>query len=102
MNKIVSLASQVYKDIDNMTELLYQEKVTEGYAKLNSVVTQMDQLINSIVAYQSQTNEKIIDEVKLLGSVEEAFQAMESQDIVLLADIFSYDIKEQLECLVQA
>ncbi len=102
MNKIVSLASQVYKDIDNMTELLYQEKVTEGYAKLNSVVTQMDQLINSIVAYQNQTNEKIIDEVKLLGSVEEAFQAMESQDIVLLADIFSYDIKEQLECLVQA
>lgn len=102
MNKIVHLASQIYKDIDNMTELLYQEKVNEGYAVLNTVVTQMDQLINNIVAYQNQTKQKIIDEVKLLESVEEAFRAMESQDAVLLADIFSYDIKEQLECLVQA
>ena len=30
MDKIVSLASQVYENIDKMTELLYQEKVNEG------------------------------------------------------------------------
>ena len=101
MDKIVSLASQVYENIDKMTELLYQEKVNEGYASLNTVVTQMDQLIKSIVAFQSQSNQKIIDETKLLSSVEEAFKAMEAQDTVLLADIFSYDIKEQLECFIQ-
>lgn len=97
MKTIEELAKQILKNIDGMTELLYQEKVTEGYTLLNNVISQMDQLIRQIVFYQNETDKIIVDEKKLLGSVEEAFQAMEGKDTVLLADIFSYDIKEQLE-----
>lgn len=100
MNNIKELANQILESIDKMTELLYQEKVTEGYALLNGVIGQMDQLIKQIVTYQNEKNERIVDETKLLGSVEEAFKAMEAKDIVLLADIFNYDIKEQLEQVV--
>jgi len=102
MDMIISLGNQVREKIDRMTELLYQENVTEGYSILSSVIAQMDQLINHIAAYQAKTGQTIIDEQKLLGSVGEALQAMEEKDIVLLADIFNYDIKEQIEQLVNA
>lgn len=102
MDIIINLANQVCEKIDVMTELLYQENVTEGYSILNTVIAQMDQLINHISAYQTKTSQTIVDEQKLLGSVGEAFQAMEEKDIVLLADIFNYDIKEQLEQLIRA
>lgn len=100
MKKIEELAEQILINIDGMTDLLYQGKVTEGYSLLNNVINQMDQLIRQIVSYQNESNNRIVDETKLLGSVEEAFKAMEGKDTVLLADIFNYDIKEQLEMIV--
>lgn len=102
MDIIINLANQVCEKIDVMTELLYQENITEGYSILNTLIAQMDQLINHISVYQTKTSQTIVDEQRLLGSVGEAFQAMEEKDIVLLADIFNYDIKEQLEQLIHA
>lgn len=97
MNEIINVAKNIHEQIEDMTEFLYQEKITEGCASLNPILVQMEQLIQEILVYQNGTGQRIMDETKLLGSVQEALQALEAKDYVLLADIFRYDIKEQLE-----
>lgn len=97
MEKMKELATELLNHIDEMTDQLYQNNEREGYEMLSSFIVKMESLIKEISVYQSENNEKILDEEKLLNSVGEAFKAMQEKDIVLLADIFSYDIKEQLE-----
>lgn len=96
---IRELARKLLVEIDDLTELLYQSKEKEGYVILEQVVMDLQNLITGIVSYQQENNLKIVDENQLLESVGQAFQAMQEKDHVLLADIFSYDIKEQLEQL---
>ncbi|SET23332.1 hypothetical protein [[Clostridium] polysaccharolyticum] len=97
MKKIAEGAKELLNEIDEMTELFYQNKVQEGFLALNVFIEKLEKLLAEISSYQIESNRKVVDEEKLLSSVKEAFKAMQEQDSVLLADLFSYDIKEQLE-----
>jgi hypothetical protein len=97
MKKIAELTKELLNGMDEMTELFYQNKVQEGFLILNVFIEKLEKLLAEISSYQIENNRKVVDEEKLLGSVGEAFQAMQEQDSVLLADLFNYDIKEQLE-----
>lgn len=101
MKKIREMTSELLSHIDEMTDLLYQNNEKKGYEMLNVFIIKMEALIGEIRSYQTANNVKVVDEEKLLGSVGEAFKAMQEKDIVLLADIFSYDVKEQLEELLE-
>lgn len=98
---IVDLARKLLDEIDVMTELLYQNKEKEGYALLDPILGELQNLITVVASYQQENGCIIMDQEKMLASVGEAFQAMQDKDQVLFADIFCYIIKEQLEQLVQ-
>lgn len=79
----------VIEEITAVTELLYQENVTEGYGKLAALLRH----IMSITA-------EITDEAEQTSFVEilnPALEAMEAQDATLLADILQYDLIAKLE-----
>ena len=79
----------VIEEITTVTELLYQENVTEGYGKLAALLRH----IMSITA-------EITDEAEQTSFVEilnPALEAMEAQDATLLADILQYDLIAKLE-----
>lgn len=97
MQEMVVLANDLLDSIDRMIEPLYQEKEEEGVALLNVVIGKIETMIGYIVAYQTKNAVKLVDENKLLGTVGEAFQALQNKDIVLLADIFNYDVRKQIE-----
>ncbi|WP_092558978.1 hypothetical protein [Anaeromicropila populeti] len=99
MENIVELAKLMQEKINIMTELFYQQN-TNAYQYLNVILEGLTQLINLLVQYQAENNEKILDEQELLQSITEAFTAMQEGDNVLLADLFSYNIKEQLQTLI--
>lgn len=101
MKEIIELVSSILNEIDKMTEPLYQEKEEEGLAYLNKIIEKIEGLIGHIASYQSQCGSKIIDEEQLLGTIGTAFEALQEKDMVLLADIFHYDIKGQLEQIMQ-
>lgn len=101
MKKIKELTQELINHIDEMTDCLYQNNEQKGYAMLNDFIIKMETLIGEIRNYQNESNSRIVDEEKLLSTVGEAFGAMQEKDIVLLADIFNYDIKEQLEMLLE-
>lgn len=98
--KIEDLARKLLDDIDTMTELLYQNREKEGYALLDPVLGELQNLITVVASFQQENGIAILDHEKMLASVGEAFQAMQGKDHVLVADIFSYIVREQLEQLV--
>ena len=101
MKKIVEMTKELLNYIEEMTDCLYQNKEKEGYVLLNTVIVKMEQVLGEIISYQKVNSLRIVDEEKLLGAVEEAFKAMQEKDSVLIADIFSYDIKEHLELMIE-
>lgn len=79
----------VMEEIGQVTDLLYQEKIDEGYEKLTV-------LIRNIMTLTAD----ITDEAEQAGFVavlSPALEAMEHKDYTLLADVLQYDLVEKLE-----
>lgn len=96
MNDIQLLVVQLQNEIDNMTESLYQQNDMEGYKKLDGIISVITELLQKHAVLQAQTGTAILDENKILGNLSAALAAMEQKDRVLFADIFHFEIREQL------
>ncbi len=70
------------------TDLLYQENITYAYQMLVVILPQLEMVISEIEE----------DEVRneLRERLEDALQAMEEEDYILLADVFQYEINQRL------
>ena len=96
MNNLQMQVSQVINEINDITELLYQQKRIDGYALLNDALGKIMNIIDSI--YQLRTEREIpFDDNRLINNLKTAMEAMENKDNVMLADILSYEIAEQLK-----
>lgn len=79
----------VIDEIGVVSELLYQEKLSEGYGKLSSLMRDVMALTADITDEAEQA-----DFVKVL---QPALKALEEKDVTLLADILQYDLTTKLE-----
>ena len=70
------------------SRLLYQNKVEEGYAKMNEVFAHIISYMNGL------PQEKIMVMNQVLSA---ALKAMEEKDAVLLADILRYELISELK-----
>jgi hypothetical protein len=83
--------------VEKTAALFYQQKVQEGYERLDTALQCLIFTMNLIVAYQADRNEEIADEDLMNTALTEAMKAMEQKDIVLLADILIYEVNGLLE-----
>lgn len=80
---------EVIDEIGAVSELLYQEKFSEGYARLAA-------LLREIIAMTADiTDEK--EQASFVAVLQPALEALETKDATLLADILQYDLVEKLE-----
>lgn len=96
MEGIKGSIKQIIEEIDEITNYLYQQKQTEGYEKLNTVLVKIMNVIDEIFQYKVN-NEIQFDEKQFLAKLTEAMAAMEKKDMVLLSDILDYEIGNQLK-----
>lgn len=82
--------------IDINTELFYQNKIDEGYRKLDSTLGKISFVIEDIIRYQEQSGQDVKAK-RFVEILTEAMRALENKDALLLADILQYDLKEMLE-----
>lgn len=82
------------------TELFYQQKVAEGYAKMENTLAAILQAVDILHEYKNVHEEFNMEEERIAASLTEAMQAMEAGDTVLLADILEYDFVEYLQELL--
>lgn len=79
---------QLIQFISETSELLYQQKITEGYEKLNQVIQELTTYVTQITDVEQQN--------ELLVTLKETLSAMEEKDTTLLADLLQYELIEKL------
>lgn len=80
---------EVIDEIKETTDLLYQENMQEGYTKLSAVLHQINGLTADITEAEEQAG--------FIEILKPALEAMEAQDMTLLADILQYEMVPKLE-----
>lgn len=80
---------QIREEIEHVAELLYQEKKDDAYEGIRGLVPVLMEYTDGI---QDEDRQK-----RLAGILGSALEAMEQEDLTLLADILQYDLVEELE-----
>ncbi len=92
---------EIMQQIDQVTELFYQQKEQEGYGALNALLADLVASIDVLYQYKQQHEEISFDEQEFQAALVDAMNALEEKDAVLLADILKYDIYEKFEAVVE-
>lgn len=79
----------VIEEIGVVSELLYQEKFSEGYAKLAS-------LLREVTALTADLSDEA-EQMAFVKVLQPALEALEAREATLLADILQYDLTAKLE-----
>ncbi len=80
--------------IDEATELFYQNKIQIAYSNLDNLLINVSNTISDIDNYKQQGGEIGIEENRLVEVLQNALNALENKDLLLMADILEYDLKE--------
>lgn len=97
MSQEKKVIANTVQTVRETTELFYQQKVQEGYTKMQDTIAGIMQVVDVLHDYKCAHEEFSLDEARIAGSLTEAMNAMEAGDTVLLADILEYDFIEYLE-----
>lgn len=85
------------ESIEELTTLFYQQKVDEGYQKLDSTLTYIAEAIDYSYKYNSETM-NYINEMQII--LNKAVISLEKKDTILLSDILNYELKGVLETVL--
>ena len=80
------------KVLESVAELFYQEQITTANKKLLKAI--------SLLTVYIETIEEPELKQEILGELNKAVQAMESEDYTLLADILQHEIVTRLKIVV--
>ena len=100
MKELIEQIESIIREIEDVSDYLYQQQVTKGYDILNSTLGKIMDIADKLFA---MTKENLIDfdMQRLLGTLTSAMQAMEVKDSVLLADILVYEVTGQLQKITE-
>lgn len=97
MNQLKDKIVASISAIDQTTDYFYQNNPNKGFAELDTTIVILSQAINEIYVYNQQQKNQQINDKEILGVLSEAMKAMETKDMILLADILQYDLKVLLK-----
>lgn len=95
MNELEELIGSVINAINNMTELFYQHKNKEALEYMDFILDGL-----TVISNQIADGEGVQNEVNILGILVEALSAFENRDYILLSDILSYDMVDELKKII--
>lgn len=97
MSDVKQLITEAVKSIDGTTDLFYRQDIKEGYMSMEGTLAVLSQTVDAIFKHNANNSRIDFDEKNLVSVLNEAMNAMEAKDVVLLSDILQYEIKELLE-----
>lgn len=100
MSQQKELVKKSIKDVEEVIELFYQQKLQEALNKFESVLGEMMTAIDALFTYKAENKGFQFDEIKLTNTLKDAMGALEEGDMVLLADILQYDYLEYMQELL--
>lgn len=100
MNEEKEKFIRALKAIDITTELFYQQKSKEGYGCFEDIINCVTELINYMSNQKGKEYNVDINEKEITSILYNAMQSMEANDTILLADILQYELKEEIQRLM--
>lgn len=101
MSKEKESVIEIIQQIEQNMELFYQQKDEEALKEFNLVLREIMAMVDILFAYRENHLDFSVDEDKIKSSLAEALNALESRDLVLLADVIQYDFVEYVNELVE-
>lgn len=89
------------KEVEEVVELFYQQKLKEALTKFEVIIGGMMTAIDVLFTYRIEHEEFSLDEVKITNTLKDAMGALQDSDMVLLADILQYDYLEYMNELLE-
>lgn len=99
MAELKEKIEQIGEQIEEVSELFYQQKNGEGYTQLEKIIVGVAQVIETAYAVYQGDDAVTAKIQKLTATLQETMEAMEDKDTILLADMLKYEVLEQLETL---
>lgn len=87
----------IITEIQEISDRMYQQKQAEAFQQFGIVLNELTMITEQLFVLKSQGSLVTFDEQKYLHILTEAMKSLEARDDVLLADILTYDLIEQLE-----
>ena len=91
-------AIKTIKDmIEVVSNLLYQQNLNEAFSKFIVLLNELSTLYTHLFNEENADVLSNFDQNQLISSLNEAMNALEKRDDVLLADILNYDLTNFLD-----
>ena len=91
-------AIKTIKDmIEVVSNLLYQQNLNEAFSKFIVLLNELSTLYTHLFNQENADVLSNFDQNQLISSLNEAMNALEKRDDVLLADILNYDLTNFLD-----
>lgn len=99
MSQNFELKEHTISAIREIADCLYQQRIQEGYQKLNAAIGLISDLLTK--SYQANEDKQAAEEKQkeVLEILGRAMSSMEEKDTTLLADILQYELLELLETI---
>lgn len=101
MSQQKDIVKKSVKEIEEVVELFYQQKLQEALNQFQVVIGSMMTAIDAIFTFKTEHEGFGFDEGKITSTLKDAMQALEDRDMVLLADILQYDYLEYMNELLE-
>lgn len=89
------------KEIEEVVELFYQQKLQEALSKFEAAIGNMMIAIDVLFTFRTEHEGFELDEGRLTRILKDAMGALQNRDTVLLADILQYDYLEYMNELLE-
>ncbi len=97
MGKQKEIVEKSVKEVEEVVELFYQQKLQEALDKFETTISGMMTAIDTLFTFRAEHEGFVFDEVKITNTLKEAMEALQNMDMVLLADILQYDYLEYMQ-----
>ena len=100
MSKEKKQVIKMTDDLQEVLDLFYQQNDHEAFAKFEGILEEIAKTIDNLAEYKKKHLEFEMDEKKIYNIFDEAMQALQVKDNVLMSDIFQYDFIEYINELL--
>ena len=101
MSKEKTQIMETINKVQDVVDLFYQQNDKDALEKFAVILEDMTKAIDNLAAYKAQNAGFEMDEVKIFNILNEAINALQSDDKVLMADVLQYDFIEYISQLAE-
>lgn len=94
---------ELNEQIEELTNCFYQQKIEEGYEKLDNLYPFLLSIIDELNKLNELENKNEFSEnlSNILNKLKETMLALENKDIILLSDIMKYELLNEFNNMAE-